>query len=248
MVINSECWNIIVDENMNEVPSGFPGSSSNRLTHDFCHVDSDNSDDVYTNFSFVEMGGRTIWPFYQTESFQEDLWIWVSPRRFAIISKHPHSEKLNTFYSNKMHEHHILANRLKCWTTYVVGTDASKKKDCIIVLNDDTRICWATHETFVTGFESKYGIRHIIPKEEIPHGKRKYSDPVGQGSAKTFDATGTYSVRDMQALTATFADPAHTVSLKPGQAKGEAVASQWTFGQVPPLEPGQREWTGKIHN
>ena len=56
MVINSECWNIIIDENMKEVPSNFPGSSSAKLTHDFCHVDSDNSDDVYTNFSFVEMG------------------------------------------------------------------------------------------------------------------------------------------------------------------------------------------------
>ena len=73
MVINSECWNIIVDENMKEVPSNFPGSSSAKLTHDFCHVDSDNSDDVYTNFSFVEMGGRTIWPFYTTETFQEDM-------------------------------------------------------------------------------------------------------------------------------------------------------------------------------
>ena len=73
MIINSECWNIIVDENMKEVPSSFPGSSSVKLTHDFCHVDSDNSDDVYTNFSFVEMGGRTIWPFYTTETFQEDM-------------------------------------------------------------------------------------------------------------------------------------------------------------------------------
>ena len=128
MVINSECWNIIIDENMKEVPSSFPGSNSAKLTHDFCHVDSESSDDVYTSFSFVEMGGRTIWPFYTTESFQEDLWIWVSPRRFAIISQHPNNEKLNRFYSNKMHEHHILANRAKCWNTYIVDTDGSKKK------------------------------------------------------------------------------------------------------------------------
>ena len=72
-----------------------------------------------------------------------------------------------------------------------------------------TRICWASQETFITGFESKYGMRHITPKEEIPHGKRKYSDPAGQVSAKPFDGTGTYSVRDMQALTATFANPVH---------------------------------------
>ena len=63
-------------------PSGsFPGSNSVKLTHDFCHIDSESSDDVHTGFSFVEMGGRTI----HTESFQEDLWIWVSPCRFAII-------------------------------------------------------------------------------------------------------------------------------------------------------------------
>jgi len=60
MVINSECWNIIIDENMKEVPSSFPGSSSVKLTHDFCHVDSDNSDDVYTNYSFVEMGPHNL--------------------------------------------------------------------------------------------------------------------------------------------------------------------------------------------
>ena len=237
MVINTECWNIIIDENMKEVPSSFPGSSSVKLTHDFCHVDPDNSDDVYTNFSFVEMGGRTIWPFYTTESFQEDLWIWVSPRRFAIISNHPHNEKLNHFYSNKMHEHHILANRAICWNTYVVEIDGSKKKDCLTALNDDTRICWASQETFTTGFEAKYGMRRIACKEEPPHGKRKYSDPAGQGSTRSFDATGTYSARDMQALTATFANPAHTAFLTPEQAKGEAGSTQWACGQVPPLEP-----------
>jgi len=136
-----------------------------------------------------------------------------------------------------MHDHHILANRSICWTTYVVETGAGKKKDSIIALNDDTRICWASHETFITGFESKYGMRHITPKEEIPHGKRKHSDPAGQFSAKPFGATGTYSVRDMQALTATFANPVRTAFLTPEQTKGEAATAQWTCGQVPPLEP-----------
>ena len=65
----------------------------------------------------------------------------------------------------------------------------------------------------------------------------KYPGPTGQGSAKPFDATGTYSVRDMQALTATFANPGHTASLPSEQAKGEAMAAQWTCGQVPPLAP-----------
>ena len=40
---------LFIDENMKEIPSSFPGSSSVKLTHDFYHVDSDNSDDVYTN-------------------------------------------------------------------------------------------------------------------------------------------------------------------------------------------------------
>ena len=61
--------------------------------------------------------------------------------------------------------------------------------------------------------------------------------PAGQFSAKPFDATGTYSARDMQALTATFANPARTAFLTPERAKGEAAAAQWTCGQVPPLEP-----------
>ena len=237
MIINSECWNIIIDENMKEVPSSFPGSSSAKLTHDFCHVDSEYCDDVYTSFSFVEMGGRTIWPFYTSESFQEDLWIWVSPRRFAIISQHPSNEKLNHFYSNKMHEHHILANRAKCWTTYAVGTDGSKKKDCRIALSDDTRICWADQETFTTGFEDKYDMRQMAHKGAMTYGKRKHPGPTGKGSAKSFDATGTYSARDMQALNATFANPDHTATLPTEQAKGKAGASQWTCGQVPPLAP-----------
>ena len=91
-------------------------------------------------------------------------------------------------------------------------------------------------------------MRHITPKEEIPHGKRKYSDPAGQVSAKPFDATGTYSVRDMQALTGTFANPVRSAFLTPEQAKGEAAAAQWTCGQVPPLEPMVEGVTERTHN
>jgi len=101
-------------------------------------------------------------------------------------------------------------------------TDGSKKKDCLIALNEDTRICWADQETFI---------------KEQSYGKRKYPGPTGQGSAKSFDATGTYSARDMQALNATFANPGHTASLPSEQAKGGAMAAQWTCGQVPPLVP-----------
>ena len=128
-----------------------------------------------------------------------------------------------------MHEHHILANRTICWSVFAVETDAGKKNR-IIALNDDIRSCWASHETFTTGFEGKYGMRQIGRKEE-------YSDPAGQVSAKPFDVTGTYSARDMQALTETFANPAFTAFLTPEQAKGETAATQWTCGQVPPLEP-----------
>ena len=77
----------------------------------------------------------------------------------------------------------LLYNRVLsaiCCNTYVVETDGSKKKDCHIV---------GPLKTFTTSFEGKYGMRHIARKEEIPHGKRKYSDPAGQGSAKPFDAT-----------------------------------------------------------
>ena len=69
----------------------------------------------------------------------------------------------------------------------------------------------------------------------MPHGKRKYSDPARQVSAKPLDATGTYSARDMQALNETFANPAGKAFLSPEQAKEGAANTQWTCGQVPPL-------------
>jgi hypothetical protein len=244
MIINSECWNIIVDENMKEVPSSFPGSSSVQLTHDFCHVDSDYSDmcipiSVSWKWEVVQSG-----PFIPQRPSRK-IWIWISPRRFAIISGHPHNEKLNHFYSNKMHEHHILANRAICWSFNDVETDAGKKKDRIIALSDDTRRCWASHETFATGFEYKYGVRQSGRKEEVPHGKRKYTDPAVQVSAKPLDATGPYTARDMQALNETFATPAGKAFLSPEQTKGVAVNTQWKCGQVPPLGPAQEGETRK---
>ena len=47
MMINDECWNIITDEDMVKTPGSFPGSNSNKLTHDFCHLNSRYCDDVY---------------------------------------------------------------------------------------------------------------------------------------------------------------------------------------------------------
>lgn len=62
LYVNDELWNIIVDENMSNVPTQMPGSKATALTHDFCHLDSSGSDEVYRNFSFEEMEGRTV-PF-----------------------------------------------------------------------------------------------------------------------------------------------------------------------------------------
>ena len=136
-----------------------------------------------------------------------------------------------------MHEHHILANRTKCWHTYAVDTEGSKKRDCLIALNEDTRIDWADQETFATGFEDKYDMRPTAQKGVMSYGKRKHPGPTGQGIARPFDATGTYSARDMQALNATFANPEKEASTPPEKAKGAATAAQWTCGQVPPLAP-----------
>jgi hypothetical protein len=144
-----------------------------------------------------------------------------------------------------MHEHHILANRAICWSFNDVETDAGKKKDRIIALSDDTRRCWASHETVATGFEYKYGVRQSGRKEEVPHGKRKYTDPAVQVSAKPLDATGPYTACDMQALNETFATPAGKAFLSPEQTKGVAVNTQWKCGQVPPLGPAQEGETRK---
>ena len=136
-----------------------------------------------------------------------------------------------------MHEHHIQANRMKCWHTYAVNIEGSKKTDCLIALNDDSRIDWADKETFTTGFEDKYDMRPTAQKGGVSYGKRKHPGPMGQGGARSFDATGTYSARDMQTLNDTFANPEKEVSSSSEKAKGTAIAAQWTCGQVPPLAP-----------
>ena len=199
MMINGECWNIITDEDMVKPPGSFPGSNSAKLTHDFCHLESRYCDDEYTNFSFVDIAGHKIWPFYTSENFQEHLWIWVSPRRFAIISGHPTNEKLNHFYSNKMHEHHILANRTISWSVDTVVNDKGKVIERTIAPSEDTRLRSASHETFVTGFEDKYFASPGGRKEDGSYGKRKHSESTGQARAKQFDPTNTYTARDMQA-------------------------------------------------
>ena len=219
MMINGECWNIITDEDMVKPPGSFPGSNSAKLTHDFCHLESRYCDDEYTNFSFVDIAGQKIWPFYTSENFQEHLWIWVSPRRFAIISGHPTNEKLNHFYSNKMHEHHILANRTISWSVDTVVNDKGKVIERTIAPSEDTRLRSASHETFVTGFEDKYFASPGGRKEDGSYGKRKHSESTGQARAKQFDPTNTYSARDMQAWDEAFADPPRSTTASASQPR-----------------------------
>ena len=48
LCINGECWNIIINDDMKNPPDwAYPGSSSVKLSHDFCHIDTEASDDVY---------------------------------------------------------------------------------------------------------------------------------------------------------------------------------------------------------
>ena len=238
MRINGECWNIIINDDMAHPPDwAYPGSSSSKLSHDFCHIDTEASDDVYTNFWFVEMGGRQIWPFYATESFQEDLWIWVSPRRFAVITNHQHSEKLNHFYVDRMHDHNILANRTPCWYFTDLTNSSGRVKDKAIALSQESRCSSAAHETFKTGFEHKVAMKPQLRREEHLHGKRKYSDPSGQTGTQQFDPSGNYSARDMQKLNATFADQSVSKSATPVPTHTTSKVTMWRHGEVPPLGP-----------
>ena len=238
MCINGECWNIIINDDMKNPPDwAYPGSSSVKLSHDFCHIDTEASDDVYTNFCFVEMGGRQIWPFYATQSFQEDLWIWVSPRRFVVITNHQHSEKLNHFYVDRMHEHNILANRTSCWYFTDLTNSSGKVTDKTIALNKESRCSSAAHETFKTGFEHKIAMKPMPRREENLPGKRKHSDSSGQMNTQQVDPSGNYSARDLQKLNATFADQAEPNSAATVPTHTTSKVTMWRQGEVPPLGP-----------
>ena len=239
MRINGECWNIVVDEDMSKVPTSYPGSQSTKLTHDFCYLDSKACDEIYTKFSFVEMGGRTLWPFYLPDDEQEQLWTWVSPRRFVIISNHPTNEKVNNFYSNKMHDHHILALRTACWPMQEIRGDSTKKKHRSIVLSEQCRVRSAHHETFTTGFEGKYGMAPVARMHEGSHGKRKHHDPANRESARQYDPTGVYSANDMHALNEAFQDEPTQQEVADKQQARNVDDKQWTYGQVPDLGPRQ---------
>ena len=238
MWINGECWNIIINDDMKNPPDwAYPGSSSSKLSHDFCHINTEASDEVYTTFYFVEMGGRQIWPFYAADDFQEDLWIWVSPRRFVVITNHKQSEKLNHFYVDRMHEHNVLANRTTCWYCTELTNSSGKVTDRTIALNRESRCSSADHETFRTGFEQKVTIKPPPRKEEQLYGKRKYLDPSGQTDTQQFDPSGNYSARDLQKLNATFADRSAPKSSTPGPSHTTSTVTMWRHGAVPPLGP-----------
>ena len=237
MWINNECWNIIMNVDLQNPPDWtYAGSNSAKLSHDFCHVNTDSSDEVYTNFSFVEMGGRTIWPFYTGDDYQDDLWIWVSPRRFAVITNHKHNEKLNHFYVDRMHEHNVLANRTICWRITEHVNHTGKVVDKQIALSRDTRCATADHENFLTGCEHKPAIKWRTRSDQ-PYGKRKFSDSPGSSRVLQVDQIGTYSASDLQKLNAVFA--AHA-SVKPSTAESSQTADTpglWRHGEVPPLGP-----------
>jgi hypothetical protein len=139
-----------------------------------------------------------------------------------------------------MHDHYILALRTECWSFQEGCSDYGKKKHRIIVLNEQSRIATAHHETFLTGFESKYGRAPVAQTPDGSHGKRKHQDSSGRGPAKQsaqHDPTGVYSADDMQALNAAFQDESTQPSTgtRP-QPKNEKV-NQWTYGQVPEFDP-----------
>ena len=237
MWINNECWNIIMNVDLKNPPDWtYAGSNSAKLSHDFCHINTDSSDEVYTNFSFKEMGGRTIWPFYTGDDYQDDLWIWVSPRRFVVITNHKHNEKLNHFYVDRMHEHNVLANRTICWRITEHVNHTGKVVDKQIALSRDTRCATADHENFLTGCEHKPAIKWRSRSDQ-PYGKRKFSDSPGLSRVLQVDQIGTYSASDLQKLNAVFA--AQT-SVKPSTAESSQTADipgLWRHGEVPPLGP-----------
>ena len=237
MWINNECWNIIMNVDLQNPPDWtYAGSNSVKLTYDFCHFNTDASDEVYTNFSFVEMGNRTIWPFYAGDDYQEDLWIWVSPRRFVVITNHKHNEKLNHFYVDRMHENNVLANRTICWRITEHVGPTGKVVDKQIALSRDTRCATADHENFLTGCEHKPAIKWRSRSDQ-PYGKRKFSDSPGLSHVLQVDQIRTYSASDLQKLNAVFAAQS---SVKPSTAESSQTADttgQWCHGQVPLLGP-----------
>ena len=184
--------------------------------------------------------GADSWPFYLPDEETEQLWTWVSPRRFVIISAHDTNEKVNHFYSNKMHDHFILALRTVCWSFQESSSDYGKKKHRTIALNEKCRIATAHHETFLTGFECKYGRTPVAQTSDGSHGKRKHQDASSREPAKQFaqhDPTGMYSADDMQALNEAFQDePTQPSTGTRPQPKKEKV-NQWTYGQVPEFDP-----------
>jgi hypothetical protein len=117
--------------------------------------------------------------------------------------------------------------------------DYAKKKHRIIALGAQCRVGSAHHETFMTGFEGKYGIAPVARTPDGSHGKRKHQDSSSRGPVKQYaqhDPTGVYSADDMHALNEAFQDESTQPSAadRP-QTKNEKV-NQWTYGQVPEFD------------
>ena len=239
MCINGECRNIIINDDMKSPPDwAYPGSSSAKLSHDFCHIDTEASDDILHKLLFCGNGRTTDMAISMPRSPSRKIYgSGLAPEDSLVITNHQHNEKLNHFYVDRMHEHNILANRTPCWHFTELTNSSGKVTDRTIALNKESRCSSAAHETFKTGFEHKSAMKPMPRREENLHGKRKYSDPSGQTSTQQFDPSGNYSARDLQKLNATFADQSETKSAATVPTHTTSKVTMWRHGEVPPLGP-----------
>lgn len=86
MKINNELWIIIMDDSLDRAAAVCPGTSSAKLQHDFCHLDTVRCNEIYTNYYFDDWNGKRVYPFYQRSDGYSDYCQCVSPRRFLILT------------------------------------------------------------------------------------------------------------------------------------------------------------------
>ena len=136
-----------------------------------------------------------------------------------------------------MHEHFILANRTVCWAHWECEQEGKRKKDRVIALCDDTRRQDASHETFSTGFEGKYGPPYPGPSTSTHQGKRKLIEPRTVHLMQPNDPTGMYTAQDMQALNNVFRDNTVRHDRTPTKTTSSEGSAALNIGQVPEVGP-----------
>lgn len=177
---NGLWWNTEPMEHM--LPSS--GYSSHKLHHDFVCLDVENCKAESRRFTFFD--NRGVAPFGPRDRINSPFSIWVSPRRFAILTFGEDSKRKQgtlRFYCCLTHDYNILANRTTCWrvkenkTTY----DYAPQFERWISLNDAERVGYAMNEDPCTGYEGK--IQHYAssfqkapeasgsarPKQDVVH-------------------------------------------------------------------------------